>query len=206
MKDVWSEESRLACWLEVELAALDAWAEIGAVPIEAAAEARRLAVPPTPERVAEIEERTQHDLAAFVISNLDENGYLLNHDPDRRTPIPIAFEELARNFETAAGRPVTLAEVEEALFVVHKLEPAGVGARDTKECLLLQVDEDTEHAELVRLLILHHLEDVAHNRLLSQHYRRRHEWYCQMLDELPRLNAELRERMPALFEPELAAV
>jgi adenylosuccinate lyase len=77
MKDVWSEESRLACWLEVELAALDAWAEVGAVPIEAAAEARRLAVSPTPERVAEIEDRTQHDLAAFVdavAEGLGESG------------------------------------------------------------------------------------------------------------------------------------
>jgi adenylosuccinate lyase len=66
MKRVWSEESRLARLLEVELAALDGWAEIGAVPADAAAEVRERAVPPTPERVAEIEERTQHDLAAFV--------------------------------------------------------------------------------------------------------------------------------------------
>ena len=66
MKHVWSEESRLARLLEVELAALEAWAEVGAVPVEAAAEARERAVAPTPERVAELEERTQHDLAAFV--------------------------------------------------------------------------------------------------------------------------------------------
>ena len=66
MKRVWSEESRLARLLEVELAALDAWAEAGAVPREAAAEARERAVVPSPERVAELEERTQHDLAAFV--------------------------------------------------------------------------------------------------------------------------------------------
>jgi adenylosuccinate lyase len=66
MKRVWSEEGKLARWLEVELAALDAWAELGVVPAEAAAESRARAVPPTPERVAEIEERTQHDLAAFV--------------------------------------------------------------------------------------------------------------------------------------------
>jgi adenylosuccinate lyase len=66
MKHVWSEEGKLARWLEVELAALDAWAEVGAVPLEAAAEARASAVVPSPERVAEIEERTQHDLAAFV--------------------------------------------------------------------------------------------------------------------------------------------
>jgi len=74
MKRVWSEESRLARWLEVELASLDAWAEIGAVPAEAAAEVREHAVPPTPERVAEIEERTQHDLAAFVDAVAEELG------------------------------------------------------------------------------------------------------------------------------------
>jgi adenylosuccinate lyase len=66
MRSIWSEEGKLARWLEVELAALDAWAEVGSVPAEAAAEARALAVAPSPERVAEIEERTQHDLAAFV--------------------------------------------------------------------------------------------------------------------------------------------
>ena len=66
MKRVWSEERRLACWLEVELAALEAWAEVGVVPPEAAAEVRERAVAPSPARVAELEERTQHDLAAFV--------------------------------------------------------------------------------------------------------------------------------------------
>ena len=66
MERIWSEAGRLARWLEVELAALDAWAEVGIVPAEAAAEVRQRAAPPTPERVAEIEERTQHDLAAFV--------------------------------------------------------------------------------------------------------------------------------------------
>jgi adenylosuccinate lyase len=66
MKLVWSEEGKLARWLDVELAALDAWAEVGAVPLEAAAEVRERAEVPTPERVAEVEKLTQHDLAAFV--------------------------------------------------------------------------------------------------------------------------------------------
>src|SRR5215207_1241944 len=66
MARIWSDDERLARWLDVELAALDGWAAVGAVPPEAAAEIRDRAVPPTPERVAEIEERTQHDLAAFV--------------------------------------------------------------------------------------------------------------------------------------------
>ncbi len=66
MARVWSDESKLARWLEVELAALDGWASVGAVPEEAAREIRARAEAPTPERVAEIEERTQHDVAAFV--------------------------------------------------------------------------------------------------------------------------------------------
>ena len=66
MARVWSDESKLARWLEVELAALDGWASVGAVPEEAVREIRERAEAPTPERVAEIEERTQHDVAAFV--------------------------------------------------------------------------------------------------------------------------------------------
>jgi adenylosuccinate lyase len=66
MSRIWSEEGKLARWLEVELAALDAWADLGMVPAEDAAAVRRAAVAPTPERVAEIEKTTDHDLAAFV--------------------------------------------------------------------------------------------------------------------------------------------
>jgi adenylosuccinate lyase len=74
MKRIWSDESRLARWLEVELAALDGWAEVGALPREAAESIRAKAVPPSPERVAEIEEQTQHDVAAFVDAVAAELG------------------------------------------------------------------------------------------------------------------------------------
>ncbi|MEB3341369.1 methyltransferase domain-containing protein [Okeania sp.] len=40
---------------------------------------------------------------------------------------------------------------------------------------------------------------VKNNRLLSQHYRQRRDWYLQMIDELPRLNQELKNRVPELF-------
>jgi adenylosuccinate lyase len=77
MARVWSEERKLELWLEVELAALDAWAELGVVPAESVRTIRTAAVPPTPARVAEIERRTNHDLAAFVDAvgeDLDEEG------------------------------------------------------------------------------------------------------------------------------------
>jgi adenylosuccinate lyase len=66
MARIWSEEGKLARWLDVELAALDGWAEVGGVPVEAVAEIRADATPPAPERVAEIEAQTHHDTASFV--------------------------------------------------------------------------------------------------------------------------------------------
>ena len=66
MRSIWSDEGKLSRWLNVELAALGGWAEVGVVPRAAVAEIRERARPPSAARVAELEERTQHDLAAFV--------------------------------------------------------------------------------------------------------------------------------------------
>src|SRR5436189_1073960 len=74
MAKIWSDENRLARWLDVELAALDGWAEVGAVPAEDVAEIRAHAVPPLPERVAEIERVTDHDVAAFVDAVAEQLG------------------------------------------------------------------------------------------------------------------------------------
>ena len=90
------------------------------------------------------------DLVRFLISHLDERGYLT-------TPL--------EDIRQAYGQDVTLQQVEEALEDLQELEPAGVGAREYKECLLLQVNRDTPHRDVVRALITNHLEDIQHNRL-----------------------------------------
>ncbi|HEY6960492.1 MAG TPA: adenylosuccinate lyase [Gaiellaceae bacterium] len=74
MSRIWSEEGKLARWFEVELAALDAWAELGVVPSADVAAIRAGAVVPTAERVAEIEQTTDHDLAAFVDAVAEQVG------------------------------------------------------------------------------------------------------------------------------------
>jgi adenylosuccinate lyase len=82
MVQVWSDERKLGAWLEVELAALDAWAELGVVPAEAASAVRERARVPAPERVAELERTTGHDLAAFVDAvqdGLGEEGRWLHY-------------------------------------------------------------------------------------------------------------------------------
>jgi adenylosuccinate lyase len=62
---VWSQQRKLECWLEVELAATEAWAEESVVPAEAA-EAVRSSAAFTVEAVEEREKVTDHDVAAFV--------------------------------------------------------------------------------------------------------------------------------------------
>jgi adenylosuccinate lyase len=82
MARVWSDERKLAAWLDVELAAVDAWAELGVIPREAAEAIRAGAVSPTPEQVAERECETGHDLAAFVDmvqAGLGEEGRWLHY-------------------------------------------------------------------------------------------------------------------------------
>src|ERR1700722_19967094 len=74
MSRIWSEEGKLARWLQVELAALEGWAELGAIPAVEVATIRDRAKVPTPARVAEIELTTDHDTAAFVDAVAEQLG------------------------------------------------------------------------------------------------------------------------------------
>jgi adenylosuccinate lyase len=121
MARIWSDEGRLAAWLEVELAALDAWAELGAVPAEAARAVRGRATPPTPQRVAELEATLQHDTAAFVdavAEQLGEEGRWFHYgltssdvvDTALSLQIRAAGEELLAGVERAFSAVVARAD------------------------------------------------------------------------------------------------
>jgi adenylosuccinate lyase len=74
MASIWSDEGKLRAWLEVELAATAAWTELGVVPAAAAQALAEHAVPPSPERVAELEATLHHDTAAFVDAVAEQLG------------------------------------------------------------------------------------------------------------------------------------
>jgi adenylosuccinate lyase len=116
MASIWSDEGRLARWLEVELAALEAWATVGAVPAEAAAEIRERVVPPSPQRVAEIEAVTQHDVAAFVDAVGEQLGPVGRCFHYGLTSSDVLDTALSLQLQ-AAGR-LLLDELERALAVV----------------------------------------------------------------------------------------
>jgi adenylosuccinate lyase len=78
---VWTSEAKMRSWLEVELAATEAWAAEGVVPQEAAAEARAKASF-TVEAVEERERVTDHDVAAFVdvvAASVGEHGRWIHY-------------------------------------------------------------------------------------------------------------------------------
>ncbi len=56
-----------------------------------------------------------------------------------------------------------------------------------------------ENAELRQNLTNNAYEYVRDNRLLSQHFRKRYDWYLELVNDLPRLNEELRQRVPEIF-------
>jgi adenylosuccinate lyase len=65
MRQVWSEERKFQIWLEIEVLACEAMAELGQIPKEDAAEIRKRARFSIPE-ILEIEKRTNHDVIAFL--------------------------------------------------------------------------------------------------------------------------------------------
>ena len=92
-----------------------------------------------------------------IINHIDADGYFRTEFEavQKASKIPLKTEDLA-----------------EALRLIHTLEPAGIGARNLRECLLLQLDalrEDEEAAEghdfeVERALITDHLKDLEMNR------------------------------------------
>lgn len=70
----------------------------------------------------------QYQVASFIIGSLDDDGYL------RRD-----IESLVDDLAFRAGIETDEAEVEQMLKIIQDFEPAGVGARDLRECLLLQI-------------------------------------------------------------------
>src|SRR5437660_6701300 len=65
MRQIWSEERKFQIWLEIEILACEAMAELGQIPRKDATEIRKRARFSIPE-IAEIEKRTNHDVIAFL--------------------------------------------------------------------------------------------------------------------------------------------
>ncbi|TJX63313.1 RNA polymerase factor sigma-54 [Soehngenia saccharolytica] len=88
----------------------------------------------------------EYKIAEYIIQNIDSNGYLT-----------------ASTLEIAEALNVSEHEVEVMLGIVQTFEPEGVGARNLKECLLLQLRDRKD--SLIINIVENYLEDIALNKL-----------------------------------------
>jgi len=87
-------------------------------------------------------------IAEMLIGNIDEYGYL-----------KVSLEELV----STTGVP--FAEVEQVLKVVQSFDPAGVGARDLRECLMLQLERAGEKDTLEYRIVSEFIEALGKRRI-----------------------------------------
>lgn len=99
-------------------------------------------------------------MAERIIYSLDKYGYLKTPLEELIPPSPAELNGAADSY-----RQEQIDLTEQALAVVQHLDPPGVGARNLKECLLLQLKPGTPYFEEVHTLITGHLEDLENNRL-----------------------------------------
>ena len=100
----------------------------------------------------------QRAVASFIIGSLDDDGYL------RRDP-----ESLVDDLAFRAGIETTEEEVVQMLKVIQDFDPPGVGARDLRECLLLQLDrlKPTPELTLAKKILTDFYPDFA-----SKHFQK----------------------------------
>lgn len=98
----------------------------------------------------ELQEKDRR-IAEILIDEVDGNGYLAN------------YEEIKKNIMGKNG--TSPSSIDSALRIIQTFEPEGVGARDAKECLLIQIREfgfDNKTLEkLVEKVVKNHLEDLG---------------------------------------------
>lgn len=82
----------------------------------------------------------QEKIARYIIGNIDEDGYL------RRTP-----QEIADDLAFATNLEIDTKEIESILSVIQHFDPAGVGALDLRECLLLQLRVRDQNNDTIKL-------------------------------------------------------
>lgn len=135
----------------------------GRMPIEANAAAGPDLAESLNGQLAELPlDKRARALARYVIGSLDSNGRLT------RTP-----QAMADDVSIATGADVTAADMRAAMAVVRSLDPAGVGAVDLRDCLLLQLDRKTpsQAVDDATMIVEDHFDTFAtknYDRLLSR--------------------------------------
>jgi len=104
-------------------------------------------------------------LAEEIVGNIDDTGFLTCTVEDVLGSLNRFLEsEEAKTAGFEDVPPFTLEEVEEVLAVIQLLDPAGIGARDLRECLLLQLRDIHTENGLVHDIVDKHFEQLVSHR------------------------------------------
>jgi RNA polymerase sigma-54 factor len=88
------------------------------------------------------------EICSQIIGSIDERGYLCSHPSDLAITADAELEEVERGIE-----------------IVQAFEPPGIGARDLKECLLIQLRREGEEGSMLWRLVDEFLEEVGRNQI-----------------------------------------
>ncbi len=91
--------------------------------------------------------------ARFLVGSIDDDGYL------RRD-----LEAVADDIAFMLGIDTDREELEQVLYIIHELEPAGIGARDLQECLVLQLESlsaGSRERQLAMKILTHYFDEFT---------------------------------------------
>jgi RNA polymerase sigma-54 factor len=132
------------------------------------------------------------ELAELIIGSIDEQGYLRSHLAD-----------------LAIAGDADMKELDKALKLVQSFDPPGIGARDLKECLILQLKRAGKAKSKEVRLVEQHLDDLARNRLpqIARKMRVSMDYLYDMIAEIRSLNpnpgGSLSKNHPIFVIPEI---
>lgn len=123
----------------------------------------------------------QRQIGEYIIGNLDDDGYL------RRD-----LESISNDLLFTRNISATEAEIEEVLKKIQELEPPGIGARDLKECLLIQLSKrpQTPTVKLARRILENYFDEFAkkHYEKLMDRLDLDEETMRDVIEEISKLN------------------
>ncbi len=124
----------------------------------------------------------QEMLAEYILGNIDDDGYL------RRE-----LEAIADDLAFSTGMEVSYESLHEVLMIIQEFDPAGVGARNLQECLLLQIERkelENPVTGLAHSILKNHFEEFTnkHYDKIIQRCSITEEELKAALEEILRLN------------------
>ena len=122
-------------------------------------------------------------IAEFLVGSIDDSGYI-------RRDILDLVDDLAftANVFTTEEKVITILKT-----VIHTLDPIGVGARDLKECLIIQL-KGKEKTKIRKLSI--EILETAFDHFVKKHYRQLQERFTISEEELKAVTVEISKLNP----------